>query len=104
VTLFADVPTVREHRYHQGMTTHLSCAGDEPLVVTLTVLYEHDIDGLVIAHVPEVLGAVGRGADRPCARRSARLALRDLILGYLEPVDTIYRELGAERLRLVIEP
>ena len=49
-------------------TTH----PDAPLVIGLSVLYEDEPDGRVIAHIPQVLGAISRGDDR----RSARAAVR----------------------------
>jgi hypothetical protein len=76
----------------------------EPLVIGLTVLYEDEPDGLVIAHIPQVLGAISRGADRPAARLAVRRTLRDLIVSYLEPVDVLEQLRDAEALRLVIEP
>lgn len=77
---------------------------DEPLVVGLTVLYEDDLDGRVIAHIPEVLGAISRGEDRRTARAAVRHVLRDVILGYLEPVDLLTDLVDVDPLRLVIEP
>jgi predicted RNase H-like HicB family nuclease len=77
---------------------------DEPLVIALSVLYEDEADGRVIAHIPQVLGAISRGEDRPTARAAVRGVLRDLIVSYLEPVDVLAALLDAEPLRLVIEP
>ncbi len=77
---------------------------DEPLVIALSVLYEDEPDGRVIAHIPQVPGAISRGEDRPTARTAVRGVLRDLIVGYLEPVDALASLLYAEPLRLVIEP
>ncbi|MEA2275311.1 MAG: hypothetical protein QOC78_271 [Solirubrobacteraceae bacterium] len=82
------------------VTTH----GDEPLVIALTVLYEDELDGRVIAHLPQVLGAIARGADRAHARAAVRGVLCQLIVSYLEPVDVLDRLLDPEPLRLVIEP
>jgi hypothetical protein len=77
---------------------------DEPLVVGVTVLYGDDLDSGVIAHVPEVLGAISRGEDRRAARAAVRHVLRDVILGYLEPVDVLTDLVDVDALRLVIEP
>ena len=51
-------------------TTH----PDAPLI-GLSVLYEDEPDGRVIAHIPQVLGAISRRDDR----RPARAALRDVL-------------------------
>ena len=64
---------------HRGMT--ITTHPDEPLVVGLSVLYEDEPDGHVIAHIPQVLGAIGRGEDRRSARAAVRGVLRDLIPG-----------------------
>jgi predicted RNase H-like HicB family nuclease len=77
---------------------------DQPLVIGLTVLYEDEPDGRVIAHIPQVLGAISRGDDRRSARAAVRIVLRDLIVGYLEPVELLEELLAGEPLRLVIEP
>jgi predicted RNase H-like HicB family nuclease len=77
---------------------------DQPLVIGLIVLYEDEPDGRVIAHVPQVLGAISRGDDRRSARAAVRIVLRDLIVGYLEPVELLEELLAGEPLRLVIEP
>ena len=58
-------------------TTH----PDAPLVIGLSVLYEDEPDGRVIAHIPQVLGAISRGDDRRSARAAVRGVLRDLIPG-----------------------
>ena len=49
-------------------TTH----PDAPLVIGLSVLCEDEPDGRVIAHIPQVLGAISRGDDRRSARAAAR--------------------------------
>jgi hypothetical protein len=67
------------------------------------VLYEDEPDGGILAHVPQVLGAIGRGADRRTARAAVRYALRDVVLSYLEPFDVLTDLVDAEPLRLVIE-
>jgi predicted RNase H-like HicB family nuclease len=77
---------------------------DQPLVIGLIVLYEDEPDGRVIAHIPQVLGAISRGDDRRSARAAVRIVLRDLIVGYLEPVELLEELLAGEPLRLVIEP
>jgi hypothetical protein len=77
---------------------------DQPLVIGLTVLYEDEPDGRVIAHIPQVLGAISRGDDRRTARAAVRGVLRDLIVGYLEPVELLEELLAGDPLRLVIEP
>ena len=58
-------------------TTH----PDAPLVIGLSVRYEDEPDGRVIAHIPQVLGAISRGDDRRSARAAVRGVLRDLIRG-----------------------
>jgi hypothetical protein len=75
-----------------------------PLVVGLSVLYEDEPDGRVIAHIPQVLGAISRGDDRRSARAAVRGVLHDLIVSHLEPVELLEELLAAEPLRLVIEP
>ncbi len=77
---------------------------EAPLVIGLSVLYEDEPDGRVIAHIPQVLGAISRGDDRRSARAAVRAVLRDLIVGYLEPIERLEMLLAAEPLRLVIEP
>jgi hypothetical protein len=76
----------------------------EPLVVMLSVIYEDEPDGRVIAHIPQVLGAISRGEDRGSARAGVRGVLHELILGYLEPITLLEELLAAEPLRLLIEP
>jgi predicted RNase H-like HicB family nuclease len=75
-----------------------------PLVVVLSVLYEDEPDGRVIAHIPQVLGAISRGENRPAARAAVRGVLHELIVSYLEPIELLEELLAAEPLRLVIEP
>ena len=87
---------------HGGMT--VTTRPDDPLVIGLSVLYEDEPDGRVIAHVPQVLGAISRGDDRRSARAAVRGVLRDLIVGYLEPIELLEELLAADPLRLVIEP
>ena len=77
---------------------------EAPLVIGLSVLYEDEPDGRVIAHIPQVLGAISRGDDRRAARAAVRGVLRDLIVGHLEPIELLEELLAAEPLRLVIEP
>ena len=77
---------------------------EAPLVIGLSVLYEDEPDGRVIAHIPQVLGAISRGDDRRSARTAVCGVLRDLIVGYLEPIELLEELLTAEPLRLVIEP
>ena len=72
--------------------------------MVLSVLYEDEPDGRVIAHVPQVLGAISRGEDRRSARAAVRLVLHELIVSYLEPVERLEELLAADPLRLVIEP
>jgi predicted RNase H-like HicB family nuclease len=76
----------------------------DPLVIGLSVLYEDEPDGRVIAHIPQVLGAISRGDDRRSARAAVRGVLRDVIVGYLEPIELLEELLAAEPLQLVIEP
>ena len=87
---------------HGGMTD--TTQTDAPLFIGLSVLYEDEPDGRVIAHIPQVLGAISRGADRPAARAAVRGVLHELIVSYLEPVELLEELLAAEPLRLVIEP
>jgi predicted RNase H-like HicB family nuclease len=87
---------------HGGMATNTQ--PEAPLVIGLSVLYEDEPDGRVIAHIPQVLGAISRGDDRRAARAAVRGVLRDLIVGYLEPIELLEELLAAEPLRLVIEP
>jgi hypothetical protein len=87
---------------HGGMTA--TTRPDPPLVIGLSVLYEDEPDGRVLAHIPQVLGAITRGDDRRSARAALRGVLCDLIVGYLEPIEAIEELLAAEPLRLVIEP
>jgi predicted RNase H-like HicB family nuclease len=87
---------------HGGMT--VTTRPDDPLVIGLSVLYEDEPDGRVIAHIPQVLGAISRGEDRRSARAAVRGVLRDVIVGYLEPLEPLEELLAAEPLRLVIEP
>jgi predicted RNase H-like HicB family nuclease len=87
---------------YRGMTTPTS--PDASLVIGLSVLYEDEPDGRVIAHIPQVLGAISRGDDRRAARAAVRGVLRDLIVSYLEPIELLEELLAAEPLRLVIEP
>jgi predicted RNase H-like HicB family nuclease len=87
---------------HGGMT--VTTNPEAPLVVGLGVLYEDEPDGRVIAHIPQVLGAISRGDDRRAARAAVRGVLRDLIVGYLEPIQLPEELFAAEPLRLVIEP
>ena len=77
---------------------------EAPLVIGLSVLYEDEPDGRVIAHIPQVLGAISRGADRRSARAAVCRTLRDVIVGYLEPIELLEDLLDAEPLQLVIEP
>ena len=77
---------------------------EAPLVIGLSVLYEDEPDGRVIAHIPQVLGAISRGEDRRAARAAVRGVLHELIVSYLEPVELLEELLAAEPLRLVIEP
>jgi predicted RNase H-like HicB family nuclease len=76
----------------------------QPLVIVLGVLYEDEPGGRVIAHIPQVLGAISRGEDRNEARAAVRGVLHELIVSYLEPVELLEELLAAEPLRLVIEP
>ena len=87
---------------HGGMT--VTTRPDDPLIIGLSVLYEAEPDGRVIAHIPQVLGAISRGDDRRSARAAVRSVLRDLIVGYLEPIELLEELLAAEPLRVVIEP
>jgi hypothetical protein len=71
-------------------------APDDRLVIGLTVLYEDEPDARVIAHIPQVLGAISRGEDRRAARAKVRSALRDLIVSSVEPIDLLTGLIDAE--------
>jgi hypothetical protein len=43
-------------------------------------------DGRVMAHIPSGAWAISRGTDRRSARTAVRRVLRDVIVGYLEPI------------------
>jgi hypothetical protein len=77
------------------VTTH----PDDSFVVGLSVLYEDEPDGRVIARIPQVLGAISRGDDRRSARAGVRGALRDLIPG-LPHARSMREDLGPEERRI----
>ena len=66
---------------------------DAPLVIGLSVLYEDEPDGRVIAHIPQVLGAISRGEDRRAARAAVRY--------YAEFADEV--DAWAQRMRELSE-
>jgi hypothetical protein len=51
-----------------------------------------------------VLGGISRGTDRRSARAAVRGVLRDVTVGYPEPIEVLEELLAAEPLRRVIEP
>lgn len=68
----------------------------------LTVTYEHDEDGWIVARVPEVRGAISQGRTRDEARENVIDALHGILALRLGSGDTVTPTSDSDSLELVI--